>query len=259
MECKLLTLGLIMAQLNIIEVQGHRGMGSPYPGNTLPSFEAAIDAGVDTIELDVLSSLDGHLVIHHDFYSHDKKSLIRNLTLPEIKKQSNEAEMPTLQELLDLVYHSRNQNVRLNIEIKRDPRDPKLTISPKEMAQKIVKQVEKSGLKSRVYYSSFDPESLFAIKKEDSNTTIGLIFDPALLNGQTKEFLKRVQSSMKVDILSPNHEFLTDEAIMKELKKTGQRIIPWTVNKSSRWQELIDMGVDGIITDVPHELILFIN
>ena len=48
------------------KVVGHRGMPSRYPENTLPSFKAAIEAGVDAIEFDVHPTCDGRLVVTHD-------------------------------------------------------------------------------------------------------------------------------------------------------------------------------------------------
>jgi glycerophosphoryl diester phosphodiesterase len=52
------------------------------------------------------------------------------------------------------------------------------------------------------------------------------------------------------EIYSPKYELVT-EALMKEARKEGMQVIPWTVNDSSDMKKLMDLGVDGIITDYP--------
>ena len=53
---------------------------------------------------------------------------------------------------------------------------------------------------------------------------------------------------------SPEHHSLQKKIQVQLLQNLGFRVIPWTVNDPYRWKELIEMGVDGIITDFPKEL-----
>ena len=50
------------------EIQGHRGTRGTLPENTIPGFVAAIEAGVDGMEMDLLMTKDGEIVIHHEFF-----------------------------------------------------------------------------------------------------------------------------------------------------------------------------------------------
>lgn len=112
-----------------IPVLGHRGICAKYPENTLPSFQAAIDAGVDLIEFDVQQTSDGELVVIHDASvdrTSDHTGLIRDYTLKQLKsfdfggwfsKDFRGETIPTLREVLSLAASSR-KNLLLNVEIK---------------------------------------------------------------------------------------------------------------------------------------------
>ncbi|MBY0529593.1 MAG: hypothetical protein K2P51_05320 [Rhabdochlamydiaceae bacterium] len=289
----LLALGLCMGA-NAIEVQGHRGARAYLPENSLPAFKAAIDAGVEVLELDLLMTKDGALVIHHDYFLNDRlcakldgsalssNQLVRSLTLAEIKridcgckknvefpeqKQVVGTQIPTLQELFGLIKTAGLMGrVRLNLEIKRDPRHPEWSAPPQEMAQAVIDAVRGSGFYSFVYYSSFDPESLAAIRKIDATAELGLIFNDESLQlaaqkdlSGGKTYLMQIATGLKVGILSPDHELLQSVDDVRELQNAGFRVIAWTVNDSARWEELSRMGVDGIISDRPIELKQFLQ
>lgn len=111
-----------------IPVLGHRGIAMCYPENTLPSFEAAIQAGVDLIEFDVNVTKDGELVVIHDNTidrTSDHVGRTRDYTLAELKSfdfsyrfpEYRGVQIPTLEEVLTLAANSR-PSLLLNVEIK---------------------------------------------------------------------------------------------------------------------------------------------
>ncbi len=279
-----------------MEVQAHRGNRSLRPENTLPAFSKAIEDGANTLELDLLVTSDNQLVIHHDFFlnkelcayldgkSISREVLIRSLTLEQVKlldvgvKVNPEfpnqiampgTQIPTLQELLDLIntsFHPNAKKIRLNIELKRDLRFPEWTLPPEKLVDAVTTQVRRSGLSDRVYYSSFDTEVLAAIYKVEPSAKTGFILVSqsievaSILNpGKGLEFLLQVASLLHVSILSPDHELLNSKSDVLILQKRGFRVIPWTVNDPKRWAELIEMGVDGMITDDPNRLVCFLE
>ncbi len=271
-----------------MEIQGHRGSRGTLPENTLPGFMAAIEAGVDALELDLLTTSDGMVVIHHNFAVNgalcqylngnavDSESLILATSLQDLKKldcgsKKNSrfpsqipipgTQVPTLLELLDLITSSPHPNakkVRLNLEIKRDPSAPDKTISPSAMAQKVVSLVRDHGFVDRVYYSSFDPESLMSIRKLDPTARLGFIFGEEILSQLGLEKVIAIATSLHVEILSPEHTLIKDKNDLERLQKEF-KVIVWTVNEESRWRELIEMNVDGIITDYPESLLNFVE
>jgi glycerophosphoryl diester phosphodiesterase len=132
------------------------------------------------------------------------------------------------------------------------------------MALSITKQVKENGFEDRVYYSSFDPEILVAIRQLDSSASTGLIFEglglefARLLHTEADvEFLLQIASLLEVNVLSPSHELLHGKEEVLAWQNKGFRVIPWTVNDPKRWGELIEMGVNGIISDDPEALIQF--
>lgn len=262
---------------NIIEVQGHRGCRGLLPENTLPAFAAAIDAGVDSIEMDLLVTKDGEIVVHHDYFLNNTlctflnrapivgKTLIRDLTLEEVKridcgskknpnfpcqKTLPGTQIPTLEEVFTFV---KGKNVRLILEVKRDADHPEYTLAPELLAKKITEAVRKSGLEPRIYYSSFDKEVLAEIRKIDPMAKIEFI------NAQTLDGMIEVATSLKAEIVSPEQSLLKTTEDVKALQAAGFRVITWTVNDPESWRKLIEMGVDGIVTDYPQDLIFFLQ
>jgi len=262
---------------NLIEVQGHRGCRGYFPENTLPSFAAAIEAGVDTIETDLLVTKDGVIVLYHDYYLNRKlctywngkpitrKILIRDLTYAELNqidcgsKKNPQfpcqqalpgAHIPRIEELFAMV---KGKDVRLILEIKRNTLHPKYTFSPEELAKRIMETVKRSGLESQVYYSSFNIDILTEIRKIDPDAKIGLIVYPSLVGAI------QIASSLNAEFISPEQSLLHSAEDVQRFHDAGFRVIPWTVNNCQRWQQLIEMGVDGIVTDYPQDLILYLE
>lgn len=124
--------GSIIIMKNIV-VEGHRGWCAKYPENTLISFEAALDLGVDAIEFDVWLTKDKIPVLMHDGNAYRTCGVDRNLcdmTLEEVKKLQpayvskfgNEfvgrgITVPTLEELL-ILCKSKRPDIKLGVEIK---------------------------------------------------------------------------------------------------------------------------------------------
>jgi len=256
------------------EVQGHRGMRGLYPENTLAGFEAAMALGVSAIECDILSTSDGVLIVYHDYAIHKNRCtylgepvaqqpLIYSLSFAEIQRYEcgnpnpdfpsqiaiQDAHIPTLEELLHLsqTYPS----VWLNLEIKRDALHSEWTAPPALLAKKILAHVKASGTADRIYFSSFDEEVLSAIRKLDAQVELALIFCDG--ERSPRNILESAQD-LQVSVLSPEHSYLKNKEQVRRLQKMGFRIIPWTVNDPNRWKELIEMGVDGIVTDYPKNL-----
>lgn len=271
----------LMLMSEQIEVQGHRGYRGMLPENTLPAFDAAIKAGADVLELDCLLTSDGSVVIYHDFhidpqlvcYANGKKapaSLIHSLTLAQVKEldcgKSNPAfptqqalpgtSIPTLQELFTLIKTSSTphaQKVRLNLEIKRDPLHPYYTANPTLTAKTLIDLVRANQMQERVYYSSFDKESLEAVRQIDSTARTAFLKEDSL------DSMIETASLLQVEIVSPEYILIPNAQYVHRLKALGFKVIVWTVNDPQQWQELIAMGVDGIITDFPQELIRYLE
>lgn len=139
-----------------ILVSGHRGICALYPENTMVSFRAAVEAGVDNIEMDLNVTRDGQLVVIHDTTvdrTTDCVGKVRSFTLDEIKSMDAGSRfdnkfagerIPTFEEFLKLVATT---GISLNVELKD------YTF---ECADKAVALLLKYGFDGRFVVTSFD-------------------------------------------------------------------------------------------------------
>lgn len=186
------------------EVVGHRGAAGLAPENTLAAFGRACELGVDGVELDVLVSADGELVVHHDFrikpeiartpdgswVSSSTPPAIKDLTLVQLKtydvgrlqpKTSYAARypdqtprdgerIPTFKEVIHQFKAVCGPSTRLLVEIKTSPEEADLTPSPESVSEKVIAMVRAEGIAERTRILSFDWRNLVAIHKTAPET-----------------------------------------------------------------------------------------
>lgn len=162
-----------------MKIWAHRGCSQRYPENTILSFEkAAAIRGLTGIELDIQLTKDGNMVVCHDEKvdrTTDGSGELRGYTLAELKKLRIDAgngkyeQIPTIEEVLDLLENRMKDGLKLNIELKN-------SVFPYEgMEQKIMELVYKRGLQDNVIYSSFSALSLERIREMDGDAEIGIL------------------------------------------------------------------------------------
>ena len=180
-------------------VIGHRGAAGLLPENTLAAFKRACEIGVDAVELDVLVSADGELVVHHDFklkpeiarasdgawIPSGSPPAVKDLTLAQLKSydigrlqpktsyaarypEQNPVDgerIPTFKEAIDLFKKSCSPTTRLFVEIKTSPEEPNLTPPPEVVSDKVIRMLRKEGIAERTGILSFDWRNLAHIQK----------------------------------------------------------------------------------------------
>ena len=179
--------------------------------------------------------------------------------------------IPRLAEVFELVRRARNDEVRFNIETKLSPLAPEETARPEEFARALVKVVREGGMGARTTIQSFDWRTLALVQREapeiatsylssqgasldnigagwrePSPWTAGVQFRD---HGSVPKMVKAAGGA----IWSPDRVDLT-EALVKEAHALGLKVLPWTVNDPAEMQQLIDWGVDWLITDYPDRL-----
>lgn len=172
---------------------------------------------------------------------------------------------PTLAEL----FAAAGPGVRFNIEIKTDPNKPDLTIDPVPFARLAVDAIRKAGAASRSTLQSFDWRGLLEVKKLAPEIATGCLtiesnnFDTVQrASGQRSPWLggldlaahggsvPRLAKAAGCATWSPFWRNVTAENV-KEAQALGLKVVPWTVNVPAEMARLIDLGVDGLITDYP--------
>lgn len=178
---------------------GHRGAAGLFPENTLAGFAGACALGLDAVELDVLVSADGELIVHHDFRLNPDIArtadgawigpaappAIKELTLSRLKTydigrlRPNSAygrrypaqtpadgeRIPTLREAIALFKKSCRPPTRLLVEIKTSPEAPDLTPPPEWVSERVVRMLKEEGVAERAWVLSFDWRNLAHIQK----------------------------------------------------------------------------------------------
>ena len=180
--------------------------------------------------------------------------------------------VPTLTEVFDLVNKSGNQAVRFNIEIKINPERPDLTWSPEKFARAVIDVVRAYKMEDRVMLQSFNWRALQEVQdiapgvttayltanqRWLSNLQTGIPGPSPWLNGLDVDYFDgsaaRAIKAAGGDIWSSYHEEVDTDSI-RLAHDLGLSVNVWTVNETGRMRELIEMGVDGIITDYPDRL-----
>jgi len=233
-------------------IVGHRGACGLAPENTFASFHKAAEIGTKSIEIDVMVTADDHCVICHDM-SVDRctngKGPVLLKSLNEIKSldagswfssEYKGEQIPTLAEAIEIV---RSHEMSLNLEIK--PTDGWQVPTAKLVGQELK---EKLPSDLPVLLSSFNIEALVTIGDMLPHLPRGYLADTI-----PDEWERRLREA-RADSLHCSHEFVTEDAI-KAVKDAGYRFLVFTVNDIERAKQLLDWGVDAIITDFPDRML----
>jgi len=184
---------------------------------------------------------------------------------PEQKPVDGER-FPTLAEF----FAAAGPDVRFNIEIKTDPTKPDLTVDPVRFAQLAVKAIRLGKAGGRSTIQSFDWRGLIEARRLTPEIATGCLsiesngmdtvgrasgrpspwlagLDLAAHGGSVPRLAKEAGCA----VWSPFWRNVTAENI-KEAQALGLKVLPWTVNNPAEMAHLIDMGVDGLITDYPN-------
>lgn len=175
--------------------------------------------------------------------------------------------IPTLKEVFALVRKSGNDRVRFNIETKIDPDHPDETLDPQGFVAKLLGLIETEAFSDRVMIQSFDWRTLRIVQQQapdiptvyltqqrgkaptialDKATSWTAGFNPADHGGSLPRTIKAAGGA----IWSPYFGDVT-AALIAEAHDVGLRVVVWTVNRPEDMARMIELGVDGIISDRP--------
>jgi glycerophosphoryl diester phosphodiesterase len=198
---------------------GHRGARAvrAIRENTLESFDRALADGCDGFEFDVRLTADGVAVVRHG--PRYRGLGVRSASAGQL------GNLPQLEQVLSR-YQER---AFLDVELKVSGLE-KVTL---ELLRRYPPQ-------RGFVVSSFLPEVLLALRKANASAPLGLIC-------QTRAELLRGKE-LPVEFVIP-HQMLAKAVLLRTLKRSGKRILVWTVNDRASMLRFRDLGVDGIISD----------
>lgn len=232
-------------------ITGHRGFQARYPENTLISFQAAVAAGADMLEMDVNITRDGVPVIIHDDTverTTDGHGRIDRLLLQEIREldagrwfspRFAGQRIPTLQEVLDQFAGK----VLLNIEIKAYGKTGSAARGDVEHA--VVQMVARSDAMAGVLISSFDASILANVNRLTPAPAVALI-SHRISNDEALAACRE----LGVFSYHPNFQFI-DASLVAAMHAAGIRVFPFNANTAAEIRQLAVLEADGVITKDP--------
>jgi glycerophosphoryl diester phosphodiesterase len=246
-------------------VFAHRGGGGLYPENTLEAFKYSAAMGVDVLELDVHATADGALVVMHDSKidrTTNGSGRISDLTLAELKKldagyhftpdggktfpfRGRGITVPTLQEIFDSL-----PDKTFNVEPKQA--EPSVTMPLCEM-------IRARKMTEKVIVGSFRQAAIDEFRAQC--TEVATAATPA----EVRDFLAMYKIGLGESYSPPMQVLQIPERLgalqivskdfIATARKLNLKVHVWTINETDDMQRLIEMKVDGIMTDYPDRLL----
>jgi glycerophosphoryl diester phosphodiesterase len=265
-----------------IHVQAHRGACAEFVENTLPSFQRAVQLKVDSIELDVHLTLEGEVVVYHDFelipeccFDSTGKPItapvpIWQIRLEDLQKletrvdrrllvkrplAAEEKKIPTLKEVCQKVNEwslSLSHPIVMDVEIKRQESLESQIPSAREMVKQVVSVLKQYWHTQRSVVRSFDLSILQEMRSQAPELELGL------LTYQPETSPLELCGKYRPKIWAPYFRETSREQI-DAVKSLGVEVIPYTVNAPRDFSAMIAAGVSGMTTDNPEALLQFLN
>lgn len=267
-----------------LEVHGHRGCRGLFPENTLPAFLHATALGVDVLEMDVVVSSDGHVVVSHEPWMNPlicldplgqrlvagqeqehniyrlpyatirtyDCGLLQHPAFPE--QRSLPAYKPLLSEVVqqvdNFVRSGARPAIRFSIEVKSSAAgDGVWHPEPGLYAQLVIDQLQLSYIVDRTTLLSFDHRVLQQVRRRLPELALCLLVED---NTRLEEHLKIL--GFVPNVYGP-HCGLVTPALMAFARSKGMAVVPWTVNTEAQMQRLLQLNVAGITTDYPDRML----
>lgn len=219
---------------------GHKGADTIVPGNTLESFEAAVEIGVDVIEFDVLRDREGRLVVAHDYQD--------ALSRPALD----------LSEVLDAFRYAPLDKVEFDCDLKLPGREAELAGA-----------LAGHHLLDRAMISTMEISSLVKLRQFEPDLRLGWTFPktrrdwtskrwlrPALMGAlalMRRQFPKAIgkrAAELGLSSVWAYHHVVTPNAV-EAARDAGVQLMAWTIDDAARLAELSVLGVDGLVSNDP--------
>jgi glycerophosphoryl diester phosphodiesterase len=250
-------------------VIAHRGGAGLWPENTMHAFTRAAAMGVDVLEMDVQVTADGVLVVMHDptlGRTTNGNGPVNGRTLMEVKRldaaynwspdggqsfplRGRGLSVPTLQEVFAAF-----PEMRFNIEPKQE--QPSLV-------RPLCRMIRDHGMTNRVLVGSFSSRILEEVRLEcaevaTSASTAEVRRFMAMNAARPQEAHWPSVQALQVPVYSGGAQVLTRQFV-RAAHGHNLEVHAWTVNETEEMKRLLDLGVDGIITDYPDRLMALLG
>ncbi|MBM7073764.1 glycerophosphodiester phosphodiesterase [Shewanella sp. 202IG2-18] len=299
-----------LASSHYVDIYAHRGFRAIAPENTLPAYDAALKMGVDVIDMDINMTKDGVLVVTHNLTLNPQTTQdangnwitkpipIKNLSLKQLQQYQvgnikagsefqqmyphhiamKDVHIPTLEQVIHFVKANAKYPVRYQMEIKTDPTQKELSVSPEVIAKALAMAINQNHISNQAEIQAFEWQALVDIQQlipgihtayltepeyDPDNTQAeykvgnGKIWTSPLLASNYDYDYPKMVKKLGGTFWEPYEQDVTQQQI-EHAHQLGIKVVPWgwtehehTDFNYTKVNQLIDWGVDGIITDRP--------
>lgn len=267
------------------DLQGHRGCRGLMPENTIPAMIKALELGITTLEMDASITSDGHVILSHEpFFNHEISTRPDGSPVPEEQEKSlniyrmsyekvktfdvglhphprfpEQVKMPAVKPLLADVFTAVKDWCKMhhqpvpffNIETKCLPAGDNIYHpAPGVFCDLLMSVIKEAGMEKKVIIQSFDFRTLVYLRKTYPSIALAALVEPDD-EGTLESHLLAL--GFVPEIYSPGFGRV-DATMVAACKKRGMKLIPWTVNEPDLAARLLQLGVDGLITDYPDRI-----
>lgn len=234
-----------------MQLIGHRGARGEAPENTLGGFQYIIDLGLKAVEFDVRLLQDHQLAVIHDdnfFRTTGHHQVVQHTASNQLAHTDNRVgwpdwkavePTPALSEVLKLIAHF--DHIEVEVKAVNDEHEARLLV------EKL--HVELAGWQHNATITSFDLKILEALKQQNSTFKRGLLVELPL-----GEVVIQIAKQYGCTRIGLKDAFVTPE-LVQQIKAEHLQCSVWTVNSIERAKYLSTLGIDGLITDVPSQMI----
>lgn len=230
-------------------VIGHAAAAGEAPANTLAGVRACIASGAEAMEIDVQLCAERVPVLMHDTTVDRTTNLSGEVrSLPLVALQAADAgdgePVPTLQQVLELV----DGRLTVMCELKATPDHPDWDA---ELVDEVLGTIDKCGARAWSAIHSFSGDVVARARQAEPRISAAII-SPAV-EGDALERLVIGTLKRNAQAISVHHSAV-DAQLVRSAKQRQLTVWTWTADDKEDWARLIEAGVDGIITNVPHRL-----
>lgn len=266
----------------IFDFEAHRGGRGLMPENTIPAMRNAVDMPkVRTLEMDVHITKDGKVVVSHDPYfnanitttpdgkfitaQEGQKLILYQMNYDDIRKydvgmkpypdfarqKKIPAGKPLLSDLVDAAEgeaKAKGRSIYYNIEIKsKKTTDNTHHPVPEVFVEKLLAVLTQKNILGRTVIQSFDVRPLQVLHEKYPSVKTSFLVDK---DGGSKVNEQLEKLGFTPTVYSPVYTVVNKE-VVDACHRQNMLIVPWTVNTKEEIQRLVDLGIDGVISDYP--------
>ena len=242
-------------------VIAHRGSSAEAPENTLPALRLAVAQGAAAVEFDVDRTRDGVLVLMHDrdvlrttdfsaLFPEEKSATVSDLTIAELARldagswKSPEYRGEPVPRLGDV------------LKCLRGKATPIIELTRPDIGSEAAAVVRETAVDGEVYAVSYFPRAIEDFRKSLPGAKTGYTTDDDVSVDEMDRARKHLSEARRstADVVLCEYS-LAGADYLKEMHREGLPVWAYTVNDPASWDTLIRHRVDGIITDVPAQLL----